>query len=341
MRAMEASKPGPDADLRVGSRVVVRHLLDARDPVSGATLTDVVGQLVDADGEFLVVATRRGEVRVPRARVTAAKVVPPAPARRGAPHRALSVEDLQRVMVGAWPPMHSDRLGEWVLRASRGFTQRANSVVTAGSPGLPVPEALDVVERWYAGHRLPPNLTVAGPLGSDPARDPVAEEALARGYAARAPTLTLTASASQVAARPDDDVRAPGVRVEVGEALTDGWFGAYRSYRTVDEVAARAILTGSPSQDFATALDERGAVVGIGRLGVADAWGGVAAMWVAPAVRRRGVASAVLAALAREAVSRGVMSLHLQTDSDNAGALGFYERCGFERHHQYVNLSRR
>ena len=64
-------------------------------------------------------------------------------------------------------------------------------------------------------------------------------------------------------------------------------------------------------------------------------------MWVAPAVRRRGVASAVLAALAREAVSRGVLSLHLQTDSDNAGALGFYERCGFERHHEYVNLSRR
>jgi ribosomal protein S18 acetylase RimI-like enzyme len=343
MRAMEASKPGPDADLQVGSRVVVRHRLDAPDPVSGATLTDVVGQLVDADPDVLVVATRRGEVRVPRSRVTVAKVVPPAPSRRGAPHRALSVEDLQRVMVGAWPPMQLERLGDWVLRASRGFTQRANSVVTVGSPGMPVAAAFDVVERWYAGRGLPPNLTVAGPLGSDLAGDPVGAEALARGYAARVPTITLTASARQVAerTRPQSAAAEGVVALEVAGELTDAWFAAYRAYRDVEEAAARAVLTGSPSQAFATARDGNATVVGIGRLGVADGWGGVAAMWVAPPARRRGVASAVLAALAREALAHGAASLHLQTDSDNAAALAFYEGRGFGRHHQYVNVSRR
>ena len=202
MRAMDAPEVRPDRDPRVGSRVVVRHRLERPDPLTGATLTDAVGELVaDADG-ILVVRTRRGDVHVPRVMVTAVKEIPPSPSRRGKPHRALSVEDLQRVMVGAWPAMETARLGEWVLRASSGFTQRANSVMTAGSPGIPVPAALDAVERWYAERSLPPNLTVAGPVGFDPADDAVGVEALRRGYAARVATLTLTAPTRLIADLP-------------------------------------------------------------------------------------------------------------------------------------------
>jgi GNAT superfamily N-acetyltransferase len=341
MRAMELPTPGPGRDLRVGSRVVVRHRLEVPDPVSGATLTDVVGELVAADENSLVVATRHGEVRVTRPSVTAAKAIPPKPSRRGAPHRALSVEDLQRVMVGAWPAMETVRLGDWVLRASRGFTQRANSVVTAGNPGVTLPAALDHVEDWYAGRGLPANLTVAGPVGADPAEDPVGAEALRRGYAARVPTLTLTAATRTIAQGPVDPSRADEPTVEVGEALSDRWFTAFRTYREVDELAARAILTGSPAQAFATASDVRGEVVGIGRLGLCSAWGGVAAMWVAPSERRRGLGSRLLVALARAAEARGAASMHLQTDSDNVEALGLYLGHGFEAHHAYVNLRRR
>jgi len=344
MRAMDAPEVRPDRDPRVGSRVVVRHRLDRPDPRTGATLTDVVGDLVADDDGILVVRTRRGEVRVPRAEVTALKEVPPSPSRREKPHRALSVEDLQRVMVGAWPAMETARLGDWVLRASRGFTQRANSVVTAGSPGLPVPAALDAVERWYAARALPANLTLAGPVGFDPADDAVGVEALRRGYVARVQTLTLTAPTRLIADLPPAQRFGGHLRVgdpqevELGGELTDEWFTAYRAYREVDDEAARAILTGSPAQVFATVRDDDGTVVGIGRLGLAAAWGGIAAMWVAPAARRRGIATGMMAALARAADRAGAASLHLQTDTDNTSALALYERHGFERHHAYVNL---
>ncbi|HET6967369.1 MAG TPA: GNAT family N-acetyltransferase [Ornithinibacter sp.] len=343
---MDEEAVGSDRGPRVGSRVVVRHRLEHPDPVSGATLTDVVGDLVGADTDALVVRTRRGEVRVPRPQVTVVKEIPPTPSRRGAPHRALSVEDLQRVMVGAWPAMETDHLGDWLLRASRGFTQRANSVVAVGSPGMPLPAALDAVERWYAARGLPPNLTLAGPVGFDPAADEVGTQALRRGYTRRVPTLTLTAPTRLIADHPRrgaSNSPAPvgdPQSVEVGGELTDAWFTAYRSYRPVDEVAARAILTGSPEQVFATARDADGKVVGIGRLGLASAWGGVAAMWVAPGTRRQGLASRLLTALAVAAAEGGAASLHLQTDTDNTAALALYEWRGFERHHEYVNLSR-
>ena len=334
MRAMDAPEAGPDPGPRVGSRVVVRHRLEPPDRLTGATLNDVVGDVVAADESAVVVRTRRGDVRVARALVTAVKEIPPTPARRGAPHRALSVEDLQRVMVGAWPAMETEPLGDWLLRASRGFTNRANSVVTTGSPGMPVPAALDAVERWYAARDLPANLTLAAPVAADPLGDEVGAEALRRGYRPRVTTLTLTAPSRQVAAL------AGTRRVELGGSLTEEWFAAYRTYREVDEVAARAVLTGSPAQVFAAVRDPAGAVAGIARLGLSAAWGGVAAMWVAPHLRRTGLAVTMLAALAGEAQRAGAASLHLQTDVDNTSALALYERCGFERHHAYVNVRR-
>lgn len=92
--------PDPVEGLPVGARVVVRSRL--AEPAGGPSLTDAVGTLVSVDTRSLVVDTRQGPVTIERSRVVAAKVVPPRPSRRGAPHLALSVEDLQRVMVEGW-----------------------------------------------------------------------------------------------------------------------------------------------------------------------------------------------------------------------------------------------
>ncbi len=337
MRVMEAPTSGSAALPPVGARVVVRHRLPTPDPLTGATSTDVVGDLVRADDERLVVRTRRGTVEVPRSAVTAVKEVPPTPSRRGAPHLALSVEDLQRVMVGAWPAPETQRLGDWLLRSAGGFTHRANSAMTAGDPGLTLPAAVDAVQAWYAARGRPAMLTLAGPVGFDVAVDTLGAELLGRRYTPRVVTATLTAATASVvdAARRRSSTE---LHVTTGTTLDDAWFAAYRGYREAPAGPARAVLTGSPEQVFASATDAAGEVVGIGRLGLAAAWGGVAAMWVAPGARRRGVASTLLTSLAEEAARRGVLSLHLQTDTDNEGALRLYRAAGFVPHHEYVTL---
>jgi ribosomal protein S18 acetylase RimI-like enzyme len=336
-------------------RAVVRYRLDPPPPPGQPRLTDAIGEVVADTAEEIVLDTRRGLVHIPRPLVVATKVVPDARPRRGLPGGGLRALEVHLQVADAWPAMERAYLGQWLLRASRGFTARGNSVVPVGNPGLPQSEALDAVEEWYAARHLPANVTIAGPVGFEPAGDPLGRALLDRGYAASDPSLFLTARLADVKAALTA-VRAEtaaaqgkagrsgtagrGFVVETTSELSPGWLAAYDGYRASDRVALEAIITGTPVRSFAQA--RVGAdIVGVGRLGVTGEWGGIAAMWVESAYRRRGVALAMLAALVEDAVTAGVWALHLQVWAHNAAAIAVYERVGFRRHHAYVNLSRR
>ena len=58
---------------------------------------------------------------------------------------------------------------------------------------------------------------------------------------------------------------------------------------------------------------------------------GIMGLAVAPSLRRRGVASALLAAAEEHARARGARKLSLRVLSTNATALRLYERVGFQR----------
>lgn len=76
---MNSSTPADPVErlrtLEPGTRVVVRYRIDGGQ-------TDALGELLRVDAALCVVDTRRGPVSVALDSVTAAKPVPPAPARR-------------------------------------------------------------------------------------------------------------------------------------------------------------------------------------------------------------------------------------------------------------------
>jgi ribosomal protein S18 acetylase RimI-like enzyme len=59
------------------------------------------------------------------------------------------------------------------------------------------------------------------------------------------------------------------------------------------------------------------------------------AVEVDPALRGRGLATAVMKALARRALDEGASAAWLQVESDNDQARALYEGMGFTVHHRY------
>ncbi|WP_407287824.1 GNAT family N-acetyltransferase [Streptomyces sp. BP-8] len=311
----------------VGKRVSVRRRTGGGP--GEAAFTDAVGVLTSWDQGVLSITRRSGEcVRIEESSLVAAKVVPAAPARRKVP--SAGARELQQVAARGWPAVETERLGEWTLRASGGFTRRANSVLPLGDPGVPLDEALRRIERWYGDRGLPAVITVA--TGRADTDDELAAELAGRGWRDEAHTRVLISALAPLA-----DTAADTTRVTLSREAGPEWLALYN--RTGDggdpTDAARAVLTGGPSVWFATVRGADGQTAAIGRLVVDGRWAGFAALEVDLDLRRQGLATLVTAALAERALDEGASAAYLQVEADNAGALACYHRLGFSDHHGY------
>lgn len=314
----------------VGSRVVVRRTL----PEGG--LGDVLGELVAWRADALSVRVRSGElVEVPLASVVAGKPVPPAPRRRRPAEPAnapVGVRELERIAALGWLPLESASLGGWTLRASEGFTGRANSILPLGDPGQPLEEALAGVQRWYAARGLRARFQL--PL---PDQEQLDAELERRGWHAYNRTLVMTAAIhpvldGAVAGGGGEEAEAPAV--EVSETLDADWLAAYHYRGSGLPAVAPRLLTSAAVQGFA-AVRTGGAVLAIGRGALAEGWLGITGMEVAPTARRRGLGSRVVRGLCSWARDRGASRVYLQVAEENAPAQALYASLGFAPHHWY------
>jgi N-acetylglutamate synthase len=318
----------------LGHRIVVR--------VRGESgLHDVLGDLIEASDDRLLVRTRRGEVGVDTAAITAGHPVPPAPVRAGPPHRAISVGSLELVMAQHWQADEQDWLGGWLLRASGGFTNRANSVLAIGEPGMPMDVAVLEVVDWYTERGLRPTAAAPEPrLDEDDT-----EQLLAAASAfAQAGWVQIEGAGAVVLTGATGELRGAGrglpsgLELRLQDSPDDAWISQYH-YRglAVPEHGVR-LLTSAPEQVFASVLDgDR--VVAVARGSLAERWAGLTAMEVDPDYRRQGLASELIAAIAGWGWQRGARSVELQVGSTNETALAVYQAAGFETHHRYEYLT--
>ncbi|MFF9807499.1 GNAT family N-acetyltransferase [Streptomyces coeruleorubidus] len=320
----------------VGKRVSVRSKIEHAPP--GEKFTDTVGVLTSWDKGVLLITRKGGEsVRIAESTLVAGKVVPAAPARRRGP--AASYEELARVAARAWRPVESERLGDWELRAASGFTRRANSVLPLGDPGVSLDEALDAVRRWYAERGLPAYVQTA--TGAEGTQELLCAELEARGW-----VREVTAEMWVGPLAPVADLAEPS-GVLLSREADEAWLARYQR-KGVGEVALRVLGRGSPRSSeaeseggpsvwFATlpGAAEGAAPAAIGRCAVDGRWAGFAAVEVDPDLRRQGLGTAVMAALARRALDEGASAAWLQVEAENEGARALYAGMGFTAHHAY------
>jgi ribosomal protein S18 acetylase RimI-like enzyme len=297
-----------------GRRVSVRRVVGRR-PDDRELYGDVVGDLVHLDAEVAIIDTRAGLVEVPVSTVAIARVAPPSTADELA---------LEAVAAAGWQAAETAQLGGWVLRATGGFTGRANSVLPLRAPGLALDDALQQASAWYRERGLPLKLLV--PTEARRLLDAGLAE---RGWPADYDVHVMAGRLDALGA----GVSRADAEVTIAAAPDDQWFSRYRDGAGASPVA-RALLTRHDTVGFASVRGDND-VVAIGRATIDDGWLGVTAVEVDPATRRSGLATTIMNALWQWGRDRGADRSYLQVSADNAAAVGLYEKLGYWVHHDY------
>ncbi len=299
----------------IGHRVVVRHRLP------GGQLTDVIGILQAYDAGSLVVRHSDSTLHpILLDDVSAAKRIPPMPL------RPVDVQQLFLTTALGRPAVETSYVGQWLLRASGGWTGRANSVLPAGDPGMPVSDALKLTEAFYTERGLPPLALVR--LDS-----PEAVELGQLGWVEARPeqgdVLVLHATLDLVNAQ-------PAYEVTVSDKPDAAWYEV--AFEGPPPAAAPAVMEGAPKAAFAS-VELDGKLVAVGRGSMTGHWLGVDAVRVDPAYRRRGLATAVLQGLARWSGQLGGRRTYLEVVEDNLPALTTYTTLGYAPAYRYRYLT--
>ncbi|MFB4319847.1 GNAT family N-acetyltransferase [Actinomadura sp. 21ATH] len=237
----------------------------------------------------------------------------------------MEIHDLEKEAALGWRAPEEEPLGDWTLRAAEGFTGRANSALATGSPGMPLPQAVDTVTAWYTARGLPPMIAVPYPTAR-PEASPLDRLLAARGWTIRSGAATV------MTATPADLPAPPAADLHTAPEPDAAWLSLYAP-NGLPPIATR-LLTSAPWQTFAQIVHQ-GKAIAIGRVAGSETWAGITAVEVHPAHRRRGLATAITAALSAHAADRGTKALYLQVENDNPNARALYDRLGFKPHHAY------
>ncbi len=241
-------------------------------------------------------------------------------------YRRLGAATADRLALPGWQPLESAPLGEWVLRSSRGFSSRGNSVLALGVADRPLEDAVDTVAHWYLARSLPARAHVL-PGG------PEAEAFARAGWSVYESTQLMLSSVSRVLRRLGPD--------RVAEPRHDATLDA--SWLATDERSARfgddaRLVLEAGEVTFATVRDEDDAVLARGRGTLHGDWVGVSCLWTREDLRGTGLGSAVLETLLEWGAERGATTSYLQVVESNSAAIGLYQARGFEAHHRYDYL---
>ncbi|MTD16741.1 GNAT family N-acetyltransferase [Nakamurella sp. YIM 132087] len=238
-------------------------------------------------------------------------------------------------MAHGWQGVIEQPLGEWVLRYGNGFTNRANSVLPLGDPGMSFPEALAATQQFYAEHDRPPVAQIPVDTSGLDAVNPVDDAFAEAGWAADSRTHVMTIPLADLL---DVCPPVPGLpAAEFEDSPSAAWLDGYLYRGAPLPPSAIEVLVRADRPVFAAVRDEAGQA-GVARGVVHDGLLGVTAVTVDVARRRSGVAGHLMGELARWAAAvpgAGVHTVYLQVDVANTPAVTLYRKQGFVVHHDY------
>jgi ribosomal protein S18 acetylase RimI-like enzyme len=239
-------------------------------------------------------------------------------------HFALAVEELS---LNAWPSLQTVLYDGWLLRLSRGYTRRANSINPIYGSTLPLDEKIRYCERVYSDRGQDAVFKIS-PAVQPTDLDAALEE---RGYGYEAPTSVQVVDLSDVESGSDE-----AITLEC--RLEPVWITDFCRLNAIPErhVATMTAMLDSiaPSTCFAT-LHHEGEVAAVGMAVRERDHVGLFDIVTAPHWRRQGIGRRLVLELLRWGKDGGAGYGYLQVMTSNTPALHLYEKLGFRQAYRY------
>lgn len=242
------------------------------------------------------------------------------------------LQAIERAVVRGWPALEIARIGGWVLRWSSGGSVRANTVAPLAFDGsASLDDMIAAAEAFYRARRGAPAFTISGS-----AQPPGLDAALAaRGWRRTGDHVTMAKRLPGTKPAPPDATSVAG-----RDGSDAAWYDAYLQGLTPDRrgIARRLVEGVPPPRRFFSAMRD-GRTIASGLSVLDGTLASVQCMATLPEARRTGAATAVLAAIEAWATVNGARLIYLQTDAENAAAIGLYARFSFspvDRYHTRV-----
>lgn len=236
-----------------------------------------------------------------------------------------------------WPAAQSEPLGPWRLRATHGYSHRANSVRTACAQAANENwnEMITAAEQFYRRNHLPSIFHIS------PTTVPVDLDAMlaGRGYA--------TEKASNVCFAQPAEVRGAAARMMSGgeviasESPTEAWLECDVHGEIGPQKVRAEICRRVPSPRVFVLIMENGQPIARAMSAINDGIAWLYCMATVPAYQRRGHGGRLIHFLADWALDHGAAAFYLQVLADNAAAQSVYSRAGFRRQYDYHYRVRR
>ncbi len=234
---------------------------------------------------------------------------------------------IEEVSLNSWPALQSIIYDGWILRFSRGYTKRANSVNPIYPSTIDLPRKVARCERIYSRKGLLPDFRMT-PFASPSNLDQYLSR---RKYKIIDRTIVMYLNLQMTHNRLDTELK-------INPESLDRWLDIFQSFGgspVCSRGIHRRILQAIPSKRILAALRYSDETVACG-LGVLEGeYMGLFDLITSPEMRRMGFGTGLVSGLLDWARENGALHAYLQVEKRNAPGIRLYSRLGFQEIYQY------
>jgi len=239
----------------------------------------------------------------------------------------ISPKRIEEASLNAWPALGQILYDGWILRFSKGYTKRANSVNPLWDSKLDIAEKIDYCEKLFAEKNLPMVFRLT-PFVVPNYLDAILA---ARNY--------NKLDATSVMALDIQNTHFPPMDADsLLDHDLDSWLGSFcqlGGYDVNEHQTHREILSLIPTKCIFSMLYHDGAVVSCG-LGVLDAdYVGLFDLITAEEHRNQGFGRELITGMLSQARAAGARYAYLQVTQNNQPARHLYQLLGFREYYSY------